>query len=136
MEMTRRTVILSGVAAGLVAALPVYASTAAPMPPMVADMFYTEDEPWGAFVRSHVPKEQFDKAVLHMIETNSDHRENGEDWLFEYHYADDDERITIIAGDPEYTHMRVDYVCPDRGEQYVFCKAGDDGAIPITVVRY
>lgn len=136
--ITRRTLIAGSAAVTAVAAIPFAAIATAPDTALVADMFYTEDEPWGAFVRGHVGKEQFDKAILRMIDTDSTHRESGEDWLFEYSYVGDDEeeRIAIIAAGPEHIHMRVDHVDEILGEQYHFCKAHVAGAIPITVVRY
>lgn len=135
MHLTRRTVVLGGATLAAVAAIPL--PSLAATEPLVADMFYSIDEPWGAFVRGHVAKTEFDKAVLHMLETNSDHRENGEDWLFEYSYDDDeDERMIIVTAEPEYIHMRVLEVDPELGEQYCFCNGDAPGAIPISVVRY
>lgn len=135
MQLTRRSVVLGSATLAAVAALPFPAQAA--REPTVADMFYSIDEPWGAFVRGHVSKAEFDKAVLHMLETNSDHRENGEDWLFEYRYDDDeDERMIIVTAEPEHIHMRVLEIDPDLGEQYCFCKGDAPGAIPISVARY
>jgi hypothetical protein len=135
MQMTRRDVVIRGVALAAVTALPL--PVQATRGPIVADMFYSIDEPWGAFVRGHVSKTEFDKAVLHMLETNSDHRENGEDWLFEYRYDDDDdERMIIFTAEPEHIHMRVLDIDPELGEQYCFCKGDAPGAIPISVARY
>jgi hypothetical protein len=135
MHLTRRSVVLGSATLAAVATLPFPIQAA--REPIVADMFYSIDEPWGAFVRGHVSKTEFDKAVLHMLETDSDHRENGEDWLFEYRYDDDeDERMIIVTAEPEYMHMRVLEVDPDLGEQYCFCKGAAPGAIPISVARY
>lgn len=135
--ITRRTLVAGSAVVAAVAAIPFAAIAATPAAALVADMFYTEDEPWGAFVRGHVGKEQFDAAILRMIETDRDHRENGQDWLWEGSYDDDgEEEIRIITADPDHLYMRVDEVDDERGVLWQWCKMDDAGAIPITAVRY
>lgn len=134
--LTRRHVLAGSAATLAAVSLPTIAAAATP-PALVADMFYTPDEPWGAFVRAHVPKDQFEQAIRRMIDSNSDLRMDAEDWLFESHWDDDDNQtVTITITEPEYLYMRVNGHDEEQGDLHCFCKAGDEGAIPITVVRY
>lgn len=138
MQITRRTFFATGAAAVALSALPA-AALVAPMQPAeaVADMFYTVDEPWAAFVRGHVSKDVFDRAVLHMVDTNSDHRENGEGWLFDERWDDDGEDThRVVVAEPEYGYMVLGEPTPDLDETWYFGKAGDPGAVPITMARY
>jgi hypothetical protein len=135
--LTRRDVLIGSAATVAALSMPAALPAAAAAPPLVADMFYTPDEPWGAFVRTHVPKDQFEQAIRRMIDSNDDYRLDGEDWLFESHWDDDDnQQITITITEPEYLYMRVNGHDEEQGDLHCFCKAGDEGAIPITVVRY
>ncbi|MGM4906218.1 hypothetical protein AB8B21_05925 [Tardiphaga sp. 866_E4_N2_1] len=134
MAFNRREFVVTGIAAAAVASIPLPASAA---PELVAEMFYTEDEPWGAFVRGHVQKDQFDKAVLRMIETDRDARENGEDWLWEERHDDDGEVIrTSVCSEPQLTYMHITSDEGDRGLLWNRCDAWEPGAQPITVVMY
>lgn len=138
MTVTRRTFIAGCSAVAAAAAIPL--SGAVPMPApaeAVADMFYTVDEPWAAFVRGHVPKDVFDRAVLRMIDTNPDHRENGEDWLWEGHWEDDgEEQHCVVIAESEHGYMKIGEPTADHDVAWYFCKQGDVGAVPITLARY
>lgn len=138
MQVTRRTLIATGAAAVAVAALPAVALAApAPQAEAVADMFYTVDEPWAAFVRGHVPKDVFDRAVLRMIDSSSDHRENGEDWLFDERWTDDGEdTYRVVIAEPEHGYMKIGEPTVEHEVAWYFCKADDPEAVPITMARY
>lgn len=134
-EMSRRQVIAGAAAVACAASVPAITALAAPIR---AEMFCTEDEPWGALVRGHVRPDQFKTAVLDLLDTDSDARESGEDWLFET-VLDFDEMDAkrVILGEPEHSYMRLSQEDhPELGETFVRCSASYPGAIPITVLKY
>lgn len=137
--MNRREVLVGAAATAAAAAIPAAATVAlAPVEPAKAEMFFTPDEPWGALVRGHVSKAHYDRAVLDLLESDGDIRENGEDWLFDEHYDEErDDYVLSIVADPEHSYIRkVRDDDPELGDVFQRCKADDPGAIPITVVMY
>jgi len=136
--VNRREFIAGTVATSAAFAMPLAAIHAAEAAPLTATMFSSVDEPWGAWVPGHVDSNRYKDAVRRMFDMDPDSKDWGEDWLWDYQYADDDDtRSLVILGEPEHRYMhKVREDDPELGDAYQTCRASDDGAIPITVIMY